>query len=136
MFTVEVNSVNQLDELAERWVLENPEPATLLINGEMGSGKTTFIKALCNALKCHDEVKSPTFSIVNEYQSEKAKIFHFDLYRLEHPDELYDLGFEEYLEENAYVLIEWPKIAAEFLSGNEKRLLIENKSGVREFRFS
>ncbi len=73
----------------------------------MGVGKTTFIKALCRHLGVTERVNSPTFSLVNEYQGEERKIFHFDLYRIEQEQEALDFGIEEYWQENNWCFIEW-----------------------------
>ena len=80
-----------------------------LFFGDMGAGKTTFIKAICKQLGVTDSVSSPTYSIVNEYDSPNGKIFHFDFYRLKNETEAFDLGFEEYLYSGNYCLIEWPE---------------------------
>lgn len=105
-----------VDSLAEL-----PKATTTLLNackgkkvfafyGEMGVGKTTFIKALCAMLGVEDVVTSPTFSIVNEYVSLKGdKVFHFDFYRINSEEEAYDLGYEDYFYSDAYCLIEWPE---------------------------
>lgn len=77
--------------------------------GEMGAGKTTFIKAICNKLGAIDTATSPSFSIVNEYHTNQGyKIFHFDFYRIKKLEEAYDIGFEEYFYSNDYCFIEWP----------------------------
>lgn len=78
----------------------------LCLDGDLGAGKTTFSKYLCKALGFDGYVNSPSYSIVNEY-SGNIKINHFDVYRLYHEEELYDIGFEEYLHENAIIIIEW-----------------------------
>lgn len=81
----------------------------------MGAGKTTFIKKICESLGSCDHFSSPTFSIVNEYHYPEGKIFHFDLFRLQTTEELYDIGFEEYLSSGNYCLIEWPALAVALL---------------------
>lgn len=83
--------------------------------GEMGAGKTTFIKALVKALGSNDIVSSPTFSLVNPYQTEQDNIYHFDLYRIQNIEELYQIGIEDYLDSNAWILIEWPEIIKDLL---------------------
>jgi tRNA threonylcarbamoyladenosine biosynthesis protein TsaE len=75
----------------------------------MGAGKTTFIKALCLQLGVTDTVSSPTFSIVNEYESPGGSVYHFDFYRLKDQSEAFDLGYEDYLYSGQYCLIEWPE---------------------------
>lgn len=80
-----------------------------LFEGQMGVGKTTFIKVICDTLGINDRASSPTYSIVNEYESDHGKIFHFDFFRIKNETEAYDLGFEEYLYSGNYCLIEWPE---------------------------
>jgi tRNA threonylcarbamoyladenosine biosynthesis protein TsaE len=84
--------------------------------GEMGAGKTTFIKALCGCLGVTDTVNSPTFAIINEYFTAKRDlIYHLDLYRLRKPEELLDIGYEDYLLSGNYLFIEWPEKAEDLL---------------------
>lgn len=100
--------------------------STVLLKGEMGAGKTTFIKALCNALNCTDIVSSPTFSIVNEYRTEDNKpIYHFDCYRIENEEEAYDFGAEEYLYSGHLCLIEWPDNISSLIPENSCTLSLE-----------
>ena len=80
--------------------------------GSMGAGKTTLIKSICELLGSEDVVKSPTFSIVNEYDSPAGSIFHFDFYRIENLAEVFDIGFEEYLASGSYCFMEWPELIA------------------------
>ena len=84
------------------------------INGELGSGKTTLVKNFAALLGVKEDVTSPTFTLVHEYAG-KVKVYHFDLYRLKETDELYPIGFDAYLEEEAYVFIEWPEISLSLL---------------------
>lgn len=81
------------------------------IFGDLGAGKTTLIKAMCQHLGSVDTVTSPTFSLVNEYLRPGGKIFHFDLYRLKQAAELREIGFGEYLDSGEYVFVEWPELA-------------------------
>ena len=100
--------LSDLPEIA-KLILEATSKKVFLFNGEMGSGKTTFIKSLVRNLGCEDDVTSPTFSLVNHYISDKhGDVFHFDFYRINSIDEAHDIGFEEYLESGAICLIEWP----------------------------
>lgn len=87
-----------------------------LFEGEMGAGKTTFIKAICEAMGVADVVSSPTFSIVNEYRSgEDKSIYHFDFYRINDLQEAYDIGYEEYFYSGDICLVEWPEKIRELL---------------------
>lgn len=86
---------------------------TVLLKGAMGSGKTTLVRSLMKALK-GEEASSPTFSLVNEYRYPEGKVYHFDLYRMEEPSELEEIGFEEYLDHKAICLIEWPELGESF----------------------
>jgi len=106
---LEVNSIEGWEDIAEKikpLIVHN----ILFLEGDLGSGKTTFTRYLVRSLGSTDDVSSPTYSIVNEYDSSKGKIFHFDLYRLKSSTELYDIDIEEYLV-NAYLsIIEWSEI--------------------------
>ena len=80
------------------------------IYGDLGAGKTTFVKALCERLGSDDVVKSPTFAIVNEYEGSEGAIYHFDFYRIKSIEEVYDLGYEEYFDSGSWCFIEWPEM--------------------------
>ena len=102
-------SLSELNTIAKE-VVENSKHRTLLFYGAMGVGKTTLIKELVKELGVHEVANSPTFSLVNEYLSEKGEtIYHFDFYRIEDEDEAYDMGYEEYFFSEAYCFIEWPE---------------------------
>ena len=90
-------------------IISSAKSKTLLFYGEMGVGKTTLIKEICKELKVQDSISSPTFSLVNEYQtSTNEKVFHFDFYRIKDLEEALDMGIEEYFYNNDWCLIEWP----------------------------
>ena len=93
--------------LAADFILKNVTCKTLLFNGFMGSGKTTLIKALVNSLGSTDNVSSPTFSIVNEYNVNGSTVFHFDFYRIENEYEALDIGIEDYMSQNNWCFLEW-----------------------------
>ncbi len=110
-----------LDEigLVAQELLAKNQNHVLLLQGEMGTGKTTLIKAICEELGVEDEVNSPTFALVNEYRDAADEpIYHFDLYRLNDPEEALDFGLEEYLESRALCLVEWPEKISKFLPRN------------------
>lgn len=100
--------LSELNETAS-WVLENCKYKTLLFCGEMGAGKTTLIKEISKILGVNNITSSPTFSIVNEYIGDQDGIYHFDFYRIEHEEEAYDIGFEDYLYSTHWKFIEWPE---------------------------
>ena len=104
-----VNHLVDLPEVADKLIAGFPSSRIFLFFGDMGAGKTTFIKALCSKLGVHDKVSSPTYSIVNEYQSARGRVYHFDFYRLKEESEALDMGYEEYLYDGDYCLIEWPE---------------------------
>ncbi|NQY05204.1 MAG: tRNA (adenosine(37)-N6)-threonylcarbamoyltransferase complex ATPase subunit type 1 TsaE [Flavobacteriaceae bacterium] len=101
-------SLEEIDLVAEK-LLDFSQTKTLLFYGEMGVGKTTLIKVLCKKLGVTDSISSPTFSLVNQYLGKESNVFHFDFYRIEDEEEVYDIGFEDYLSSNSWILIEWPE---------------------------
>ncbi|MBS1645760.1 MAG: tRNA (adenosine(37)-N6)-threonylcarbamoyltransferase complex ATPase subunit type 1 TsaE [Bacteroidetes bacterium] len=103
--------LHHLNKIAQDIASNIQPPCVVLFKGEMGSGKTTFIKELCKQLGVKETMSSPSFSIVNEYQSgSKEKIYHIDLYRLTSIEECLDIGIEEYLYSRNYCFIEWPQL--------------------------
>ena len=108
----------------------------LLLKGNLGAGKTTFSQFLLKNIGSSDEVSSPTYAIVNEYNSPKGKVFHFDLYRLKKIEEAYDFGIEEYLDNAFLCIIEWPEIYEEELSDlPHHEMTITNHGDYREIVF-
>jgi tRNA threonylcarbamoyladenosine biosynthesis protein TsaE len=102
-------SLENLSEVASE-LISSVGNRNLLFYGQMGVGKTTLIKEICQQLGVLDPISSPTFSLVNEYQTSKnKKVFHFDFYRIEAEEEAFDLGIEEYFDTGAWCLVEWPE---------------------------
>lgn len=97
----------------------------VLFDGPMGAGKTTLISALCKSLGSTDELSSPTFSIVNEYQSNVGVIYHFDFYRIKSIDEAFDFGLEEYLYSGNYCFLEWSEKVEALLPDSPLKISIE-----------
>jgi tRNA threonylcarbamoyladenosine biosynthesis protein TsaE len=107
------------------------------LKGNLGTGKTQFVKGVCEYFKVKDIVNSPTFILVNEYKGingkgEVIRIFHFDLYRLESAAELEVIGFEEYICSDSIVLIEWPDYAEEYLNCKIDKVLMDYGSKTDE----
>ena len=124
-------SLKNIDEAAIH-VLNNAQHPVIVFYGDMGAGKTTLIKAICKQLKCIQTASSPTFSLVNEYTTEDGNtVYHFDFYRIRDIDEVYDMGYEDYLYSGHMCLIEWPEKISELLPGvlhTEVRLHVLNDS--------
>ena len=102
----------------------------VLLEGDLGAGKTTLVKFLVKSLGSKDDVTSPTFTIVNEYKAKDVDIYHMDFYRIKSVDELYNIGIEEYLYGSGICLIEWPERAEE-LFNNCKRIKINKLPGTK-----
>lgn len=106
---------SDLTKLAEEVLKTYSGYKVFTFEGDLGAGKTSFIKVLCKQLNIQDDVSSPTFSLVNEYERQNGDaIFHMDLYRLEEEHELLNVGFEDYLYSGSYCFIEWPAIASSY----------------------
>ena len=126
---------SEIDSVALR-LLAKATSKTLLFYGDMGAGKTTLIKALIKALGAVDTGSSPTFSLVNEYETPQGAIFHFDFYRIEDENEALDMGLEEYLDSGAWIFIEWPQKIEKFLGTEVQKVVISNKNeGIRKLKF-
>lgn len=112
---ITLNSLDDLPAAAAKVRDFAGDQKIFLFYGDLGAGKTTFIKSLCAELGVKEPVTSPTFSIVNEYVAGTNKIFHFDFYRLKNQNEALDMGYEEYFYSGAYCFIEWPEKIADLI---------------------
>ncbi|MGB5983373.1 MAG: tRNA (adenosine(37)-N6)-threonylcarbamoyltransferase complex ATPase subunit type 1 TsaE [Nonlabens sp.] len=110
----QVYALSEIEKAAQT-VIDHLVHDTIIFNAPMGAGKTTLIKALCERLHVKDQVTSPTFSLVNEYAGSSRNILHFDLYRVENQDELYNIGMDDYIARADLKFIEWPELAKNFL---------------------
>lgn len=119
-----IQDPQHIREAARAFIQNMPDSTVYAFYGKMGAGKTTFIKAVCQELGVEDEVTSPTFAIVNEYQGRET-IYHFDFYRIKRLEEAYDLGFEEYCYSGRLCLIEWPELIEELLPDDTVRVTID-----------
>lgn len=107
---LKIDSVNDLPEAADAILEALNGRSIVAFWGEMGAGKTTLIRALCDRLGVTDTVTSPTFALVNEYHTETGEpIYHFDFYRINRIEEVFDFGYEEYFYSGNLCLIEWPE---------------------------
>lgn len=138
MQTIVISSLQDLPRAARVFLQSLGERRLVAFYGAMGAGKTTFIKAVCDALGVTDVVNSPTFAIVNEYYSERLaeNVFHFDFYRIRHVDEVRDLGFDDYLRSGCFCFMEWPELVEDLLPEDIVRVtLSELPDGSRSLSF-
>jgi len=113
---LEIQSLDTIHKTAQKFIELIGDNTVFAFNGKMGAGKTTFIKAICEVMSVKETVNSPTFSIVNEYESDEGRIiFHFDCYRINKVQEALDFGAEEYLYSGNLCFIEWSENIAPIL---------------------
>ena len=127
-----VNCISELKSVALQLIQYKKQKNIICFYGEMGVGKTTFIKEICKNLLVNDNVSSPTFSIVNQYKTKQNKIvYHFDFYRLETEEEAYDMGYEEYFFQNDLCLIEWPEKIERLIPEDIIKVILTKKGEQR-----
>ena len=122
---IRIENIESLAAAAQKFVDEMGENRVFAFYGKMGAGKTTFIKAICEALGVEDVVTSPTFAIVNEYKVNEESVFHFDFYRIKNLREAYDIGCEEYFYSGSPCFIEWPEMIEELLPEDTVKVHID-----------
>lgn len=131
------SSPSQLPGIASQLIAFAGTNHIFIFHGDMGAGKTTFIKALGEHLGIRDAITSPTFSIVNEYNGATGKVYHFDFYRLKNQDEALDMGYEEYFYSGNYCFIEWPEKIPDMLPPNYISVQIQVlDDNLREITFT
>ncbi|MBQ2907480.1 MAG: tRNA (adenosine(37)-N6)-threonylcarbamoyltransferase complex ATPase subunit type 1 TsaE [Bacteroidales bacterium] len=109
--TFEINNIEELSKVSELLIDWRDYSNIVAFYGNMGAGKTTLIKNLCAKFGVQDEVNSPTFALVNEYQTENLdSVFHFDFYRIKSLEEVFDIGYEDYFYGGSLCLLEWPEL--------------------------
>ena len=138
MIEITINGIEDYPRAAKEFVKHMDKGLLFAFYGKMGSGKTTLIKSICKELGVEDAVNSPTFAIVNEYGARNGEtIYHFDFYRIKSLEEVYNMGYEEYLYGDAYCFMEWPELVEELLPEECIRVDIEEESdGKRKVRIA
>lgn len=135
---ITINSLEEIKTAARTFVENMGESRVFAFFGKMGSGKTTFIKAVCETMGVADVITSPTFAIVNEYTSDISgdTVYHFDFYRIKRLEEVYDMGYEDYFYSGRLCFIEWPELIEELLPEDAVRVYVtENGDGGRTVSF-
>ena len=128
-----IKDIESIGTAARQFVNEIGSHKVFAFYGTMGAGKTTFIKAVCEVLGVKDVITSPTFAIVNEYESDNGPIFHFDFYRIKKLEEVYDMGYEDYFYSGSLCFIEWPELIEDLLPEDAVRVTItEQPGGMRK----
>lgn len=129
-----IKSLETIAQTAHEFVEQMGDNTVFAFHGKMGAGKTTFIKAICEALGVEDTINSPTFAIINEYRSKTGElVYHFDFYRINKQEEAFDLGYEDYFYSGSLCFIEWPEKIEELLPSDTVHVTItEQPDGSRE----
>ena len=122
---ITIPNLEHIADAAREFITGIGDRRVFAFYGSMGAGKTTFIKAVCEALGVKDQVTSPTFAIVNEYSIDhSSKVYHFDFYRIKRLEEAYDMGCEEYFYSGSLCFIEWPELIEDLLPEDTVRVTI------------
>ncbi|MDU1905249.1 MAG: tRNA (adenosine(37)-N6)-threonylcarbamoyltransferase complex ATPase subunit type 1 TsaE [Dysgonomonas sp.] len=131
--TFEIKSLETIGDTALQFIRQMGDNTVFAFHGEMGAGKTTFIKAICEKLGVEDVINSPTFAIVNEYRANSGElIYHFDFYRIKDENEALDFGYEDYFYSGSLCFIEWPEKIPSLLPTDTVHVTIkETEHGVR-----
>lgn len=125
MAQITIKNIDDIERAATDFAALTANARVIAFYGQMGAGKTTFIKALCEAKGVADTITSPTFALVNEYADGKGSpIYHFDFYRIKRIDEVYDLGYEDYFYSGNLCLLEWPELIEQILPEDAVKVTI------------
>ncbi|MEG1633925.1 MAG: tRNA (adenosine(37)-N6)-threonylcarbamoyltransferase complex ATPase subunit type 1 TsaE [Oscillospiraceae bacterium] len=127
MLEILTNSENETELVGEHFAKHLPDGVVVAMYGELGAGKTAFVRGMARGMGLDCRVSSPTFTIVNEYEGERTLI-HFDMYRLGSADELFGIGWEDYLARGAVCAVEWSENVEEAFFGDEYRVSFEKTS--------
>lgn len=109
MKRIEIESLSELSSVADEVIEALDGRSVVLLRGGMGAGKTTLVSRIAARLGAEDTVTSPTFALVNQYEGSECRIYHFDFYRIDRIEEVFDLGYEEYFYSGDLCLVEWPE---------------------------
>ena len=131
MFTCTTNSPEETAHLAELVGQKIREGTVLCLEGDLGAGKTLFVQSLAHTLGVEGEVTSPTFNLMNVYEGSELEVRHFDLYRLNRPEELEDIGFAEYAGGEGVTLIEWAELFSEQLPEEYLQVVLRHEGAGR-----
>lgn len=133
---IKIKDISEVGNAAKAFLDSFGEEKVFAFYGAMGAGKTTLIKAICEQLGVKETVASPTFAIINEYSSgDGDSIYHFDFYRVNKLEEVYDLGYEDYLYSGSLCFIEWPELIEPLLPEDTVKISVkELADGVREIK--
>lgn len=132
MISQKAKNLADLKSIAENLIRHFPEKRIFAFYGKMGAGKTTFIQSVCRVLGSDDNITSPTFALINEYDSVSGLIYHFDFYRIKNMEEAFDFGYEDYLFSGSYCLIEWPELIEPLLPENIVKVsIVADENGTR-----
>lgn len=135
---IKIESLDHIHEAAQQFIDNMGKGNVFAFYGKMGAGKTTFIKAICECLQVDDVITSPTFSIVNEYYSNKLddSIYHFDFYRIKKVEEVFDMGYEDYFYSGRLCFLEWPELIEDLLPKDAVKVhIMEQEDGSRFISF-
>ena len=128
-----IHSIEDITPAAQEFIAAMSDNTVFAFYGKMGAGKTTFIKAVCQALGVTDVINSPTFAIVNEYlDGQGSPIYHFDFYRIKRQQEVLDIGYEDYIYSGCVCFMEWPELIEDLLPADAVRVTItQQEDGTR-----
>ena len=140
-YTYETNSPEQTEAVGQALGAALSAGTVIAYEGDLGAGKTAFTRGLAKGLSCNERVTSPTYTIVNEYLSGRLPLFHFDMYRLDSSEDLWDIGWEDYLQRGGICAVEWSENVRDALSGavtvrieklsdNCRRISVEGVEGL------
>lgn len=134
MLKLLIQTVGELPKVTEELIV-NFSKKIILLKGNLGAGKTTLVKELIHQFGSKDEVSSPTYSVVNEYHTNKGIVYHFDLYRMKSLSEILDFGFDTYVDSGNYCFIEWSELVENWLDVPYHTLNIQVENGLRKIEF-